>query len=214
MSSALTPAAAAAFAACIEGGGVAVFPADTVYGLACDPQNADAVARLYELKGRPADKPAAVMWFDRDRALAALPELGPATRAACEGLLPGGVTLLLPNQQGRFPLAAGPGGDVRTLGVRVPALRGAAAVLTGARVVVLQSSANVSGGADAREAGEIPEPIRAGADLVLDAGPLPGTPSTVIDLQSYEGTGEWTVVREGAAAAADVARALGIVGHP
>ena len=60
---------------------MAVFPADTVYGLACDPRTRDAVARLYELKGRPADKPAAVMWFDRDAALAALPDAGATHRA-------------------------------------------------------------------------------------------------------------------------------------
>ena len=84
MSAALTPADAAAFAACIEGGGVAVFPADTVYGLACDPENAAAVARLYELKGRPADKPAAVMWFDRDTALDALSDLPPAPSRRAE----------------------------------------------------------------------------------------------------------------------------------
>ena len=59
-----------------------VFPADTVYGLACDPANEAAVARLYELKGRPPDKPAAVMFFDRVHALAALPELRRA-RARC-----------------------------------------------------------------------------------------------------------------------------------
>jgi len=41
------------FEACILAGGVAVFPADTVYGLACDPTSGDAVARLYALKGRP-----------------------------------------------------------------------------------------------------------------------------------------------------------------
>jgi L-threonylcarbamoyladenylate synthase len=214
MSPALTPADAAAFAACIEGGGVAVFPADTVYGLACDPESADAVAKLYALKGRPADKPAAVMWFDREAALAALTPLGPRTRAACEHLLPGGVTLLLDNPRGRFPLAAGPSGDARTLGVRVPALRGGAAALSGVRVAVLQSSANVSGGPDAREVGEIPESIRASADLVLDAGQLPGTPSTVIDLQRYEDAGEWSVLREGAVTSADIARALGIVGRP
>jgi L-threonylcarbamoyladenylate synthase len=210
MSAALTAADAAAFAACIEGGGVAVFPADTVYGLACDPTNARAVARLYELKGRPADKPAAVMWFDRDAALAQLPDLPPRTRTAAERLLPGKVTLLLPNPQGRFPLAAGPGGDVRTLGVRVPDVPELGTV----PLAVLQSSANVSGGADARTAGEVPEVIRTGADLVLDAGPLPGTPSTVIDLRSYEDTGDWSILREGAVATADVARTLGIVGRP
>ena len=210
MSAALTEADAAAFVACIEGGGVAVFPADTVYGLACDPENATAVERLYALKGRPADKPAAVMWFDRDAALAAMPDLPPRTRAAADGLLPGKVTLLLPNRQGRFPLAAGPGGDVRTLGVRVPDVP----VLATVPLAVLQSSANEAGGPDARTLDQIPERIRSGADLVLDAGPLPGTPSTVVDLQRYEDTGEWSVLREGAVATADVARALGIVGRP
>jgi L-threonylcarbamoyladenylate synthase len=213
MSPALTAADAAAFAACIEEGGVAVFPADTVYGLACDPENADAVAKLYALKGRPADKPAAVMWFDREAALRALPELGARTRTAVERLTPGGVTLLLDNLQGRFPLAAGPDGDARTLGVRVPALGESAAALAIAGVVVLQSSANETGGPDARELSEVPEEIRARADLVLDAGPLPGTPSTVIDLRRYEDTGEWSVLREGAVAAEAVARTLGIVGR-
>jgi L-threonylcarbamoyladenylate synthase len=210
VSPALTAADAEALAACIEQGGLAVFPADTVYGLACDPENADAVARLYALKGRPADKPAAVMWFDRDAALAALTDLPSRTRAACERLLPGGVTLLLPNQHGRFPLAAGPGGDARTLGVRVPEVPALATV----PVPVLQSSANHAGGPDSRTIQQIPEDIRAGADLVLDAGPLPGTSSTVIDLRRFDSTGDWTVVREGAVATADVARALGIVGRP
>lgn len=210
MSPALTDADAAAFAACIEGGGVAVFPADTVYGLACDPENAQAVARLYELKGRPADKPAAVMWFGRDAALGQLPDLPPRTRAAAERLLPGKVTLLLPNRQGHFPLAAGPGGDVRTLGVRVPDVPALASV----RLPVLQSSANHAGGPDARTLDEVPEAIRTQADLVLDTGALPGTPSTVIDLRAYEDTGEWTVVRGGAVATEDIARALGIVGYP
>lgn len=201
---------AGAFAACIERGGVAVFPADTVYGLACDPQNADAVRRLYELKGRPPDKPAAVMWFDRGSALAELSELGPRTRAAVEGLTPGGVTLLVPNPRGRFRLAAGPAGEGEALGVRIPIVPQLQAV----PLVVLQSSANHAGGSDARSLGEVPQDIRANADLVLDAGPLPGTPSTVIDLQRYEDTGVWSILREGAVAAQDVARALGIVGRP
>jgi L-threonylcarbamoyladenylate synthase len=201
---------AEAFVDCIQGGGVAVFPADTVYGLACDPENPDAVAKLYALKGRPADKPAAVMWFDRDAALAALPELGPRTRAAVEALTPGGVTLLVPNPRGRFPLAAGPAGEGAVLGMRIPIVP----QLQDVPLVVLQSSANHSGGADARELRAVPEAIRQGADLVLDAGELPGTPSTVIDLQHHEDTGEWSVIREGAVAAEEVARALGIVGRP
>lgn len=213
----LTPADAAAFEACIAGGGVAVFPADTVYGLACDPESPQAVARLYELKGRPPDKPAAVMWFDRERALAALPELGERTRAAFERLTPGPVTLLVPNARGRFPLAggsAGEGSGAPALGVRVPRLTGALAPLAAVRLAVLQSSANHAGGPDAKRIADVPETIRQQADLVLDAGPLPGTPSTVIDLRDYERGGAYAIVRHGALDERAVARTLGIVGRP
>jgi L-threonylcarbamoyladenylate synthase len=193
------PRSAEAFDDCIASGGVAVFPADTVYGLACDPENRDAIEKLYALKGRPTGKPSAVMWFDVERALAALPELGPRTRAAMAKLLPGGVTLLLPNPRSRFPLAGGEG-----LGVRVPEVP----LLRGAASVVLQSSANLTGGPDARRIEDVPEAIRRGADLVLEAGELPGTPSTVVDLRELDERGEWRIVREGIVAAEDVRRAL------
>jgi L-threonylcarbamoyladenylate synthase len=196
------PEDARTFARCIHVGGVAVFPADTVYGLACDPDDPGAVRRLYVLKGRRPDKPAAVMFFDRDLAFAALPRLGPRTRAGLERLLPGAVTVLLPNPERRFPLACGP--EPETLGLRVPALPALAAMSW----PVLQSSANLAGGPDARRLADVPEAIRREADLVLDAGELPGTPSTVVDLRRYEAARDWTVVREGAVAADAVERAL------
>jgi L-threonylcarbamoyladenylate synthase len=196
-----------AFEACIRAGGVAVFPADTVYGLACDPDDEAAVRRLYQLKGRPPDKPAAVMFFDRDAALAAVEELGPRTRALAEGLLPGGVTLLLPNPRRRFPLACGP--DPDTLGLRVPDVP----ALRGARVAVLQSSANAAGGPDARRLSDVPEEIRSAADLVLDGGELPGTPSTVIDLRGFEDGAAWQIVRAGAVDPDQVAAAAAALRH-
>ena len=192
----LTPEDAATFERCIGVGGVAVFPADTVYGLACEPDMRDAVDRLYALKGRRPDKPAAVMFFARDLALAALPELGERTRRALEALLPGPVTLLLPNPARRFPLACGP--DPETLGLRVPALPPALAALEAVRWPVLQSSANRAGGEDAQVLDGVPEPIRREADLVLDGGELPGTPSTVVDLRDFEATRDWRVIRDGA----------------
>jgi L-threonylcarbamoyladenylate synthase len=195
--------AADAFEAAIRADRVAVFPADTVYGLACAPDSPQAVERLYALKGRPPDKPAAVMFFDRERAQRALPELGPRTRAAMDALMPGGVTLLLPNPRHRFPLACGP--DPETLGLRVPAVP----LLAGVTVPVLQSSANPAGGADARRLADIPADIRDGADLVVDGGELPGTPSTVIDLRRYERDGRWNVVRSGAVPVEAVATVLG-----
>lgn len=208
----ITSDQAATFERCMRVGGVAVFPADTVYGLACEPDSEDAVGRLYAIKGRRPDRPAAVMFFGLELALAALPELGERTVAALEGLLPGGVTLLLPNPARRFPLACGP--DPGTLGLRVPALGPRTQALAAVRWPVLQSSANPSGGADPRRLEDVDPALREAADLVLDAGELPGTPSTVIDLQRYEDTGEWSVLREGAVPAEEVARTLGIVGRP
>ena len=192
----LRAADAHALEECLAGGGVAVFPADTVYGLACRPDDTGAVARLYALKGRPPDKPAAVLFFALEPALAALPELGERSRAAAAALLPGALTLLLPNPARRFALACGP--DPATLGLRVPALPPALRALGGVRAPVLQSSANAAGGPDARTLAEVAQAIRDGADLVLDGGELPGTPSTVVDLRGYEDAGTWSVVRAGA----------------
>jgi L-threonylcarbamoyladenylate synthase len=174
----VAPRDVARFEEVIRGGGVAVFPTDTLYGIGCRPDSEAAIARVYALKGRPRGKPSALMYFSVGDALAAHPGLGPRTRAALERLLPGAVLVVLPGGQG----------------VRVPALVRPPA---GARVTVLQTSANVSGGPDPRRLDDVPESIRAGADLVLDGGELPGVPSTVVDLSRYE-AGEWEVLREGA----------------
>ncbi len=151
----ITAADAETFSRCIAVGGVAVFPADTVYGLACEPDNREAVTQLYFLKRRRPEKPAAVMFFDLELALAALPELGRAHagRAARRCCLRR-VTLLLDNPRRRFPLACGP--DPATLGLRVPDWPAPLASLAGVRWPVLQSSANDSGGRDARVLDAVP----------------------------------------------------------
>jgi tRNA threonylcarbamoyl adenosine modification protein (Sua5/YciO/YrdC/YwlC family) len=183
-------------------GGVAVFPADTVYGLACDPDNKVAVQRLYTLKRRSFGKPSAVMFFDVSLALSALPELGERTREALLRLMPGGVSVLLLNPAGRFPLACGD--DPSTLGLRVPEVP----LLAGVRWPVLQSSANRAGGPDPRRLEDVPELLRRSADLVIDGGELPGTPSTVVDLRRYEEDGSWEVVRAGAVSYDELGPAL------
>lgn len=203
----LDASAADTFSRCLRVGGVAVFPSDTVYGLACDPQEKEAVRRLYALKRRDIEKPSAVMFFDVELMFAAVPELEPRTRTALTRLLPGPIGVLVPNPGRRFGLACG--ADPDTLGLRVPDLPAAAFALHTVQWPVLQSSANVAGGPDPRAVGEIPREIRDGADLVLDAGPLPGTPSTMVDLRDYERDGTFDVVREGAVPAAEIARLLG-----
>ena len=108
-------------AACAVGG-VAVFPADTVYGLACEPESPGGVERLYALKGRPARQArggdvlrprARARGAARARPADARGARAPAARAR--------VTLLLPNPAGRFPLACGP--DPATLGCASPRCR-------------------------------------------------------------------------------------------
>jgi L-threonylcarbamoyladenylate synthase len=192
----MTPEEVETFERCIAVGGVALFPADTVYGLATEPDSTEGVRRLYALKGRRPDRPAAVMFFQLELALAALPELPGATRDALERLLPGAVTLLVPNPARRFPLACADAPEV--LGVRVPALDGALAPLAAIRWPVLQSSANRSGDPEARKVEEVDPGVRAGVDLILDGGELPGVASTVVDLTAYDRDGSFAIVREGA----------------
>jgi L-threonylcarbamoyladenylate synthase len=136
------------------------------------------------------------MFFALEPLLGALAGLGPRTRGALTRLLPGAVTAILPNPELRYPLACGP--EPERLGVRVPALGGALEPLRAVRLPVLQSSANPSGGADARRVADVDADLRARVDLVLDGGELPGVPSTVVDLARYEDGGGYAVLREGA----------------
>jgi L-threonylcarbamoyladenylate synthase len=209
---ALDRADAAALQDCLLAGGVAVFPADTVYGLACDPSSRAAFDRIYEMKGRPAAKPAAVMWFSAQAAAEELANLPRQTRRAAQALLPGPVTLLLANPQRRFPLACEPGGassiPPALLGLRVPAWPPQLAALALVQVPALQSSANLSGESSPRRLSDVPQSIRAAADLIIDGGELPGIASTVIDLQDFEAGGAFAIVRGGAIGEQQVRTAL------
>jgi L-threonylcarbamoyladenylate synthase len=191
------------FERCMAVGGFAVFPADTVYGLACDPDAKETVQRLHLLKRRSMDKPSAVMFFDADLALDTLTELEGPVRTAARKLLPGAVTLLIPNPSHRYPLACG--ADPDTLGLRVPKLD---TELRNVRWPVLQTSANFAGRPDPRRLQDVPLGLRDSAELVLDGGELPGTPSTVIDLREYANTGEYAIVRQGLLPADEVASRL------
>ena len=149
------------------------------------------------LKRRRPDKPAAVMFFALDLALAALPELGPRTARALDALLPGARDAALPNPAHRFPLACGPEPTSSACACPAwPPAAGRAGRRPLARAAVQrQRRAAAPTPAASRTC---PSAMRDDADLVLDGGELPGTPSTVVDLRAYEGDGEWSVVREGA----------------
>jgi L-threonylcarbamoyladenylate synthase len=175
----------------IAGGGVAVFPADTVYGLACDPQNEAAIQRIHALKGRDEGKPSAVMFLEPLAMREILSTLGPRTRDALGALLPGPVTAIVPNSSHRYPLACRD--DRERLGLRL--IEGP---LTGARCALFQTSANRSAEPAPSRFEDIGTTILAGVDLAIDGGELEGAPSTVVDLTALEERGTWEVLREGA----------------
>jgi L-threonylcarbamoyladenylate synthase len=182
---------------CIAGGGVAIFPADTLYGLACDPMRADAIERIYALKGRDERKPSAVLYFSPLAMRELISSLGPRTRDALGALLPGPITLVVANPQHRYPLACRE--DRERLGVRL-----IGGPLAGAMCPLFQTSANRSGEPPPARFDEIDPRIVAGVDLAIDAGELIGSPSTVVDVTAIEHGGGWTVLREGALSTAEV----------
>jgi L-threonylcarbamoyladenylate synthase len=195
-------AARAALERRIGEGGVAVFPADTLYGLACDPLNEAAVERIQELKGRGERKPSAVMYFSPLAMRELLSGLGPRAREAVASLLPGPVTLIVANAERRYPLACRE--DPERLGVRL--IEGP---LAGVMTPVFQTSANHSGEPPPTAFSGIDERILAGADLAIDGGELLGEPSTVVDLTGIDSGEGWAVLREGALPAQEIDSRLG-----
>lgn len=185
-------------AAAIRAGRPVVLPTDTVYGLCGDPERDEVVREVARLKGRAESQPIALLAGEVDRLLERVPELD---RRPLDALLPGPYTLVLPNPERRYPWLTG---GSATIGVRVPNLPAPTAEVLRAVGVVFATSANAHGGADPREVAEIPEEIRAGCGAVLNAGELPGTPSTVLDLTGSEPK----VIRAGAVPAAQALAAL------
>lgn len=160
----------------LRAGLAVVLPTDTVYGLCALPERTEI---LFELKGRDRSKPVALLAADLDALLAAVPGLD---RDLLARYLPGPYTLVV---------SAANGG---TVGVRVPELPAVTAAIVREVGVVAATSANLAGGPNPRRVEEIPVEIRSACGAVVDAGELPGVPSTVLDLTG----GEARVLREGA----------------
>ena len=184
-------AARAALERCLGAGGIAIFPADGLYGLACDPSSPGAIARIHELKGRDEGKPSAVMFFSPLPMRELLSSVGPRTREALAALLPGPVTAVVANPDRLYPLACRE--DRERLGVRL--IEGP---LAGVSRPVFQTSANRSGEPAAASLEEVDRGLRANVELTIDGGELTGAPSTVVDLTRIEGGGGWSILRQGA----------------
>jgi L-threonylcarbamoyladenylate synthase len=189
--------------AALRAGKPVVMPFDTVYGIAADPYREESSRRVYQLKGRPETEPTALVATSFDYLLECVPELRGQSASLARLLLPGPVTLVLPNQARRFRWLTGANPD--TIGVRVPDFEGPGAEVLERAGAVVATSANLPGDPDPKRLAEVPEPIRAGAAALVDGGELPGTPSTVIDLTGPEPR----VLREGMLPADEALRRLG-----
>ena len=187
--------------AAVRAGKVVILPTDTVYGLAASPYTEQPVRRLSKLKGRSDDQPIALVATDVDMLLECVPELRGRAATIARALLPGPYTLVLPNPARRYRWLTGNRPD--TIGVRVPAVDGYAKQVLDRVGAVAATSANLHGGPDPRTVGEIPQEIVDGIAEIVDAGPLPGTASTVVDFTGNEPR----VIREGAG---EVERALAL----
>jgi L-threonylcarbamoyladenylate synthase len=186
---------------CIAAGGVALFPADGLYGLACDPLNAKAIDRIHRIKGRDEAKPSAVLYFSPPAVRELVDDLGERTKSAIASLLPGPVTLLVANPSHRYPHACR--SDPERLGIRL-----ISGPLAGAMCPVFQTSANRSGDPASAIFGDVPRKILAEVDVAIDAGSLTGLPSTVVDLTDFDDGGNWSVLRDGGMPIDDLAERL------
>ena len=177
----------------IEAGKPVVLPTDTVYGLCARP---DAAATLARLKKRDEEQPLALLAADVDTLFGKIPELRDQATLV-RALLPGRLTLILPNPAQRYDWLTGERHDA--IGVRVPELEGAAREIVERVGAVAATSANLHGGPDPRRLEDVPDEIR-GAAFLVEGGELTGIPSTVVDLTGPEPK----ILREGAVPAADV----------
>lgn len=188
---------------CVGEGGVVLFGADTLYGLGCDPDNAEAIDRIHQIKGREAGKPSAVMFFDHLALHEVMAGSKPHTKAAIHALLPGPVTLVVDNSERcLYPKACGE--NRSKLGLRL--IDGP---LAGADVALFQTSANLSGEEPPTRFGQVAPEILHAVDLAIDCGETVGEPSTVVDITAIEDDLEgWRILRPGAVSEREIAVAL------
>ena len=186
----------------LRAGQTVILPTDTVYGLCVDAYHDAPIRRLLRQKKRPKEIPVALVASDLEVILDAVPELRGRAAVLARALLPGPYTLVLPNPAQRYRWLTGTRPE--TIGVRVPDLPAETKEILDVFGAVAATSANIHGGPDPASVEDIPESVLRAAAAVIDAGPLPGTPSTVVDLTGPEPQ----ILREGAVAAPDAMAAI------
>lgn len=191
-------------AAALRAGGVVAIPTETVYGLAADASNADAVANIYRIKGRPDFNPLIVHVPDH-AAAERLAQFDDRASALAVRFWPGPLTLVLPLQPAAQVAAAVTAG-LPTIALRCPAHPVMQAVLKASGLFLAAPSANRSGGISPTRAGHVADSLGAATPLVLDAGPCAaGLESTIVAVRDHG----WQLLRPGPVTAAEIAQLLG-----
>jgi L-threonylcarbamoyladenylate synthase len=176
----------------IRAGEIVALPTDTLYGLAVDAFNADAVARLFAAKGRPEDRGIPLVAADRAQIEEHVAPLSGSGARLAERFWPGPLTLLLPAPRA---LAAAVSAGTGKVGVRVPADRCARAICAAVGRPITATSANISGEPATADPSEVERTLGDRIMFLFDAGPVRGgAPSTIVDVT----TAEPTLVRAGA----------------
>jgi len=181
--------------------GIVAYPTDTLYGLAADPRDDEAVERLYTVKGRQAGVPIPLIAGSIEQAQE-LATFSDAELRVARAFWPGPLTIVLQPRQALSPRVLGGG---QTVAVRVPANSIACALATAFGFCITATSANRSGEAPARSADAAVTALGDAIDLVLDGGPSEAGPaSTIVEI---EASGP-RLVRAGAVAFDRVLRSL------
>jgi L-threonylcarbamoyladenylate synthase len=194
-------------AAVLRRGGLVAFPTETVYGLGADATQPEAVARIFEAKGRPRFNPL----------IAHLPDLAAAARhavfdsrahALAEAFWPGPLTLVLPRAVG-CEVARLASAGLDSLALRVPAHPVAHALLRAVGRPVVAPSANASGRISPTTAAHVAESLNGAVDMILDGGACAvGVESTILDLTRDPAV----LLRPGGIARADIEAVIGALG--
>jgi L-threonylcarbamoyladenylate synthase len=188
----------------IAEGRIVAIPTETVYGLAVDAANENAVEALYAAKGRPAEKPFVVQ-FESGRIATDWAGLDGAAARLAAAFWPGPMTMIV-RKPAEAILADGitAGGD--TIGIRIPNHPVALDVLRAAGRPLAVTSANLSGTPGAGSVAEIPASLRTRLALILDGGSCPiGVASTVVDMTGAR----FRILRQGTLSAKEIEEALG-----
>ena len=178
---AMTPAQLAQTAARIDGGAVAVYPTDTVYGIGANAFAQTSIQRIYEIKQRPPDSALQLLVGSAEQARAITRWSEDAEKLAA-AFWPGALTMILPANEKGAPLLRGFAG----LGLRVPAHAALARLLEAVKGPLASTSANLHGRPVFTSEREITDFFEGKADLILTGGTLGNHASSVLDLTGPE----------------------------